>query len=59
MTLKGKNIGVAFTGSFCTYEKVFKELEKLAEEGANIQTIFSAEIVPGLGKGSSALSWEE
>ena len=41
MTLKGKNIGVAFTGSFCTYEKVFKELEKLAEEGANIQTIFS------------------
>ena len=41
MTLKGKNIGVAFTGSFCTYEKVFKVLEKLAEEGANIQTIFS------------------
>lgn len=41
MTLKGKNIGVAFTGSFCTYEKVFKELERLAAEGANIQTIFS------------------
>lgn len=41
MSLKGKNIGVAFTGSFCTYEKVFRELEKLVAEGANIQTIFS------------------
>lgn len=41
MSLKGKKIGVAFTGSFCTYEKVFKELEKLAAEGADVQTIFS------------------
>lgn len=41
MTLKGKNIGVAFTGSFCTYEKAFKELEKLVAEGAVVQTIFS------------------
>ena len=41
MTLKGKHIGVAFTGSFCTYEKAFKELEKLVAEGAVVQTIFS------------------
>ncbi|MCI9545211.1 MAG: dipicolinate synthase subunit B [Lachnospiraceae bacterium] len=41
MSLKGKHIGVAFTGSFCTYEKAFKELEKLVEEGAIVQTIFS------------------
>ena len=41
MNLKGKKIGVALTGSFCTYKKVFQELEKLAEEGAQIQTIFS------------------
>lgn len=41
MTLKGKHIGVAFTGSFCTYEKAFKELRKLVEEGAIVQTIFS------------------
>ena len=41
MELKGKKIGVALTGSFCTYKKVFQELEKLAEEGAQIQTIFS------------------
>lgn len=41
MSLKGKHIGVAFTGSFCTYEKVFAELQKLTEEGAVVQTIFS------------------
>lgn len=41
MSLKGKHIGVAFTGSFCTYEKVFAELQKLAEEGAVVQAIFS------------------
>ena len=41
MSLKGKHIGVAFTGSFCTYENVFKGLKKLAEEGAIVQTIFS------------------
>lgn len=41
MSLKGKHIGVAFTGSFCTYEKVFEGLKKLTEEGAYVQTIFS------------------
>lgn len=41
MSLKGKHIGVAFTGSFCTYEKVFEELKKLTMEGAVVQTIFS------------------
>lgn len=41
MSLKGKHIGVALTGSFCTYEKVFHELQKLTDEGALVQTIFS------------------
>lgn len=41
MSIKGKQIGVAFTGSFCTYAKVFKELQKLVDEGAFVQTIFS------------------
>ena len=41
MSLQGKKIGVALTGSFCTYEKVFSELQKLTEEGAVVQTIFS------------------
>ena len=41
MQLKGKKIGVALTGSFCTYEKTFVQLRKLKEEGAEIATIFS------------------
>lgn len=41
MSVKGKKIGIAVTGSFCTYEKIFIQLEKLAEEGAQVQTIFS------------------
>lgn len=41
MSLKGKRVGIALTGSFCTYEKVFRELQKLTDEGAIVQTIFS------------------
>lgn len=41
MSLKGKRVGVALTGSFCTYEKVFQELTKLTNEGVLVQTIFS------------------
>lgn len=41
MNLRGKKIGIALTGSFCTFEKIFKELEKLVETGAEVYTIFS------------------
>ena len=41
MKLKGKKVGVAFTGSFCTYEKAFEQLRRLKEEGAEIVTVFS------------------
>ena len=30
MDLSQKNIGIAITGSYCTYKKVFAELEKLS-----------------------------
>lgn len=41
MKLKDMRIGVAVTGSFCTYAKAFTEIERLAAEGAKVQTIFS------------------
>ncbi len=41
MDLKGKKVGIALTGSFCTYEKIFAELERLVEAGAEVFTIFS------------------
>ena len=36
-----KTIGVAVTGSFCTYKNVFEELNCLAQTGASLYTIFS------------------
>lgn len=41
MNIKGKNIGVALTGSYCTFNKVFPQLEQLVKEKANVYTIFS------------------
>lgn len=41
MSLENKKIGIAFTGSFCTYDSTFKELKKLVDAGADVQTIFS------------------
>ena len=41
MYVDGKEIGIALTGSFCTYEKVFPEIERLVKEGANVHVIFS------------------
>lgn len=41
MDLKGKTVGFAMTGSFCTFSRVMSELEKLAATGANIIPIMS------------------
>lgn len=41
MSIKNINIGVGFTGSFCTYKRVFKELQNIVECGATVTPIFS------------------
>lgn len=41
MTIQGKNVGIALTGSFCTFGKVFPQIERLVAEKANVYTIFS------------------
>lgn len=41
MNLRGKNVGVAFTGSYCTFDKIYPEIERLQNEGANVYTVFS------------------
>lgn len=41
MDIKGKKIGIALTGSFCTFEKMFQELQKLRDAGADIYPIMS------------------
>ncbi len=41
MELKGKRIGFALTGSFCTFRKALQQLEVLAALGAEITPIMS------------------
>ncbi|SFR83239.1 dipicolinate synthase subunit B [Anaeromicropila populeti] len=41
MKLSGCNVGIAFTGSFCTYDKIMQQLEHLVSLGANVTPIFS------------------
>lgn len=41
MNLSGKTIGFALTGSFCTYETVFFQMQNLVNAGANVIPIFS------------------
>lgn len=41
MTIKGLNVGVALTGSFCTFDAVIGQIKKIKEEGANVIPIFS------------------
>ncbi len=36
-----KSIGIGFTGSFCTYEKIFTALEELKTTGAILLPVFS------------------
>lgn len=40
-TLKGKRIGFAVCGSFCTFKKAFAELENLIGAGADVTVIMS------------------
>lgn len=40
-SFEGKNIGIAMTGSYCTYKKTFSCIETLKETGANLFPIFS------------------
>lgn len=42
MKLEGINIGLAVTGSFCTFDKLVPEVEKLVQLKANVYPIFSS-----------------
>lgn len=44
MLLQGIKVGFAFTGSFCTFDKVMPELERIAAEGADIMPIISESV---------------
>ncbi|MEW8985939.1 MAG: dipicolinate synthase subunit B [Bacillus sp. (in: firmicutes)] len=39
MSLKGKRIGFGITGSHCTYEEIYPEIEKLVKAGAEVMPV--------------------
>lgn len=41
MEIEGKKVGVALTGSFCTFSKIFSQLQKLVDAKADVTVIFS------------------
>ncbi len=41
MSIQGKNIGIAICGSFCTFDKIFIELQNIVDAGANVFVIMS------------------
>jgi dipicolinate synthase subunit B len=41
MKLEGLNIGLAITGSFCTFDKMVSQVEMLVSQKANVYPIFS------------------
>ncbi len=41
MRLKGVKVGVAFTGSHCTLEKVIPQVEKIIQEGGQVAALIS------------------
>lgn len=41
MSIQNVKIGIGFTGSFCTYKRMFKELKNLVEHGADVIPVFS------------------
>lgn len=44
MLLDGMKIGFVITGSFCTFDKVIPEIEKIVKEGAEVYPILSESV---------------
>ncbi|MFB5281495.1 MULTISPECIES: dipicolinate synthase subunit B [Peribacillus] len=44
MSLQGKRIGFGLTGSHCTYDSVFPEIEKLVNEGVEVIPIVTSTV---------------
>lgn len=57
MELKGKTIGFAVTGSHCTYEEVFPEIERLVSFGVAVVPIFSNSVMQVSTRFGEAGEW--
>ena len=44
MKLKGLKLGFGFTGSYCVFDQVFPQLQKLVDEGAEVVPVVSYQV---------------
>lgn len=59
MSLEGVKIGVAITGSFCSFEKTYKAMEDLVKQGADLYPIMSATAYKTDTKFGLSKDWNE
>lgn len=59
MVLKGKKIGLALTGSSCNFQNVFPQIERLAQEGADLYPIISEAVDTFDTRFGTAEEWKE
>lgn len=59
MSFKGMKIGFALTGSSCNFEFVFPEIEKLANEGADLYPIISPAVDTFDTRFGTAQEWKD
>lgn len=59
MNIAGKTIGIAITGSHCTYAEVFPEIERLVNAGATVVPIFSQTMMNTSTRFGEAGEWAE
>jgi len=57
MELKGKTIGFAITGSHCTYEEVYPEIERLVSMGVEVVPVFSNTVMTVSTRFGEAGEW--
>ena len=59
MSLQGKRVGFALTGSHCTLGRVFPEIERLVAEGAEVTPIVSEAVATTETRFGTPESWLE
>ncbi|MBD1379258.1 dipicolinate synthase subunit B [Metabacillus arenae] len=59
MKVKGKRIGFGLTGSHCTYDAVFPQIQKLVEEGADVLPVVSQTVKQTTTRFGEGAEWIE
>jgi len=59
MNISGCNVGVAVTGSFCTFSKIFAAIQEITRKGAAVTPIFSNSVQSIDSRFGTSKDWME